>query len=264
MTEENIQCAIDARGIAMVTLNRPDKHNAFDDSMIAELTSAFEKLSNSKKVRAVVLAATGESFSAGGDLGWMKRMAEYSDDENFADATALAEMLRTLNELNKPTIARVQGAAFGGAVGLVACCDMAFAIPQASFSLSEVRIGLVPATISPYVIEAIGQHAARRYFVTGESFGAEIAQKLGLVSEIVGEEMLDDAIEGLLDMLLANAPGAIAIAKGLVRKVASRPVDDELVRYTSEVIATRRVSEEGQEGLTAFLEKRSPRWVEKD
>ncbi|WP_317928890.1 enoyl-CoA hydratase/isomerase family protein [Halioxenophilus sp. WMMB6] len=261
MTEATLKVAIDNRGVATVTMNRPEKHNAFDDSVIAELTNAFNELAGNPEVRVMVLAAEGKSFSAGADLGWMKRMASYSYDENLRDANALAGMLKTLNTLPFPTIARVQGAAFGGAVGLVSCCDMAVAGPKASFSLSEVKIGLIPATISPYVIAAIGARAARRYFVTAERFSAESALQLGLVSELVEAEAMDATITQLVDALLANSPAAILAAKKLVLDVDNQVITDELIKDTSERIAAIRVSPEGQEGLTAFLEKRPATWV---
>ncbi len=261
MTDQNVLVAIDARGVATVTMNRPEKHNAFDDTVIAELTQAFERLAADASVRVMVLAAAGKSFSAGADLGWMKRMAGYGYEENLRDANALARMLKTLNDLPFPTIARVQGAAYGGAVGLVSCCDMAVATPRASFSLSEVKIGLIPATISPYVIAAIGQRASRRYFVTAERFSADEATRLGLVSQLVDEAQLDETIGGLIGTLLANSPAAIRAAKKLIFDVDNRVLTDELIADTSERIARIRVSAEGQEGLGAFLEKRPASWL---
>lgn len=259
---DNVLLNIDERGIATVTLNRPEKHNAFDDVIIAELTEAFLAVENNPEVRAMILASNGKNFSAGGDLAWMKRMANYSYDENLRDANALATMLHTLNFMTKPTIARVQGAAFGGAVGLVSCCDMAVATERASFSLSEVKIGLLPATISPYVVAAIGQRASRRYFLTAERFRADTALGLGLVSEVVDEAALDDTIEQLIAALLGNSPAGIKASKKLIFDVSNRDIDEQLMGTTSERIAAIRVSEEGQEGLTAFLEKRSPGWIQ--
>lgn len=261
MTDQNILLAVDERGVATVTMNRPEKHNAFDDTVIAELTRTFEELAGNPDVRVMVLAAAGKSFSAGADLGWMKRMASYSYEENLRDANALAAMLKTLNNLPFPTIARVHGASFGGAVGLVSCCDMAVATPRASFSLSEVKIGLIPATISPYVIAAIGQRGSRRYFMTAERFSAEVAAGLGLVSEVVDPDNLDATINNLVDTLLANSPAAIRAAKQLVFDVENRVLSDELIDDTSARIARIRVSDEGQEGLGAFLEKRPAGWL---
>ncbi len=256
-----VNYSVNERGVATVTMNNPEKHNAFDDAIIVELTEAFKRADNDDSVRVVVLAAEGKSFSAGADLNWMKRMASYTREQNLRDSESLAEMLRCLNFLSKPTIARVQGAALGGAVGLVSCCDMAVGSPRASFSLSEVKIGLIPATISPYVVDAIGQRAARRYFTTAERFKADTALQLGLLSEVVEEEQLDSTIEELINALLSNSPAAVKAAKQLVFDVAFREKNAELINDTCQRIADIRVSEEGQEGLTAFLEKRAPAWT---
>jgi len=261
MQNKTVTSTIDSRGVATVTLNRPEKHNAFDDSVIAELRHAFDELASRDEVRAVVLASEGKSFSAGADLGWMKRMAEYDYHHNLDDARLLADMLKSLHDMPQPTIARVQGAAFGGAVGLVSCCDMAVAAERASFSLSEVKIGLVPATISPYVIKAIGERAARRYFTTAERFSAADAHRLGLVSEVVPIEALDDRLESLLATLLQNGPSAVRQAKQLVHDIAGHAITPAMVEGTCELIARIRTSEEGQEGLGAFLNKRQPSWL---
>ena len=251
---------LDERGVATVTLNRPEKHNAFDDALIAELTHLFKQIGEDKNVRAMVLQANGQSFCAGADAGWMKRMADYSFDENVADAKKLADMLWHLNYMPKPTIARVQGATYGGAVGLVACCDMAVASKLSKFCLSEVRLGLIPATISPYVISAMGERVARRYFMTAEVFSARRARRLGLVSETVTEEELDTTIEDLLNNILRNGPQAVSAAKQLIFDVKNQPGEEEVIEKTCLRIATVRVSDEGQEGLSAFLEKRKPNW----
>lgn len=258
---DKVTVDIDNRGIARVTLNNPDKHNAFDDQIIVQLTGAFEAVAANTDVRVMILGSHGKSFSAGADLGWMKRMANYSYDENLRDAGALALMLETLNQLPQPTIARVQGATFGGAVGLVSCCDMAIATTAASFSLSEVKIGLVPATIGPYVTAAIGQRAARRYFLTAERFDAHTALELGLVNEVVDEPYLEQKITGLIDILLANGPEATITAKRLIAEVSGKPIDQAVINYTCDLIAGIRVSDQGQEGLNAFLEKRKPQWI---
>lgn len=258
MTQAAVLTNVDEYGVATLTLNRPQVHNAFDDKVIQLLTESLQRLSADKAVRVLILAASGKSFSAGADLHWMRRMAQYSYQENLRDAQALANLLKTLNDFPKPTIARVQGAAYGGAVGLVSCCDIAVAAAGASFCLSEVKIGLVPATISPYVIAAIGQRAARRYFTTAEPISAEEAERLGLVSRVVEEESLDSAVDALVAALLANGPKAVSAAKQLVLDMAGQPVSESLIQQTSELIASIRVSPEGQEGLTAFLEKRSP------
>ena len=261
MSTDTVKLNIDSRGVATVTLNNADKHNAFDDTIIAELDRQFAALTDNSDVRVIVLATEGRSFSAGADLGWMKRMASYSYEENLRDAIALAEMLRKLNYLPQPTIARVQGAAFGGAVGLVSCCDMAVASTRASFCLSEVKIGLIPATISPYVIDAIGQRASRRLFTTAERFDAMTALQLDLISKVVDEEQLDSELDQLVNTLLANGPQAVRAAKQLAFDVAGKEVTAHLMEHTSEQIAAIRVSDEGQEGLQAFLEKRKPSWI---
>ena len=253
---------VDERGVAFITLNRAEKHNAFDDTMIAGLTTLFKQAGSDSKVRVVVLQANGKSFSAGADLNWMKRMAEYSYEENHRDAMALATMLQTLYTLPKPTIARVQGAAFGGAVGLIACCDMAVGSKLSKFCLSEVKIGLIPATISPYVIEALGVRICKRYFQTAEVFSSRRARRLGLLSESVTEDELDGTINDIVNALLKNGPLAVAGVKSLISDVAHKPVDEALMQQTSQRIAEIRVSEEGQEGLHAFLEKRPAKWQE--
>ncbi len=260
MNEEKVVLDIDEGGIATVTLNNPQKNNAFDDTIIEDLTRVFKQIESNKNVRVMILTATGKNFCAGGDLSWMKRMADYTREENLDDARLLAAMLKTLNYLSVPTIAKVQGVAFGGGVGLVSCCDMAVAATDASFCLSEVKIGLIPATISPYVISAMGQRAARRYFTTAERFNAQTALHLGLVSEVTDKESIDDEVNKLVNALQGNSPAAIRAAKQLVFQVASRDINDQLIDFTSEKIADIRLSAEGQEGLTAFLEKRKPAW----
>jgi len=255
---------IDSRGVATVQLNRPAKHNAFDDAVITELDAIFASLATNKDLRAVVLASSGKSFSAGADLAWMQRMASYTHEQNLHDARALAEMLRKLNNLPQPTIARVQGAAYGGAVGLVSCCDLAIGTGRARFCLSEVKIGLIPATISPYVIAAIGQRAARRYAMTAEIFEADTACALGLLSEVVEEQELDAAVNAQLDRFLQNGPGAVRAAKRLVLEIADSETNAELIEDTCRRIADIRVSSEGQDGLQAFLNKTPPSWSSND
>lgn len=251
---------VDRYGVATVTLNNPDKHNAFDDGVISTLTKVFMHIADRNDIHIMVLASTGKSFSAGADLGWMKRMASYSYEENLADANALANMLKTLNFMPQTTIAKIQGAAFGGAVGLASCCDIVIASSKASFCLSEVKLGLIPATISPYVVNAIGQKASRRYFQTAERFFAEKAMMLGLVDEIVDLTELNKTVDNMVCTLLSNSPAAVRQAKQLALDVAYQEIDDALLNLTSERIASIRVSEEGQEGLTAFFEKRAPKW----
>jgi methylglutaconyl-CoA hydratase len=261
MDSKHILTAVSEDGVATVTLNRAEVHNAFNDTVIADLTGTLRRLGDDDKVQAVVLRAEGKSFSAGADLGWMQRMANYGHAENLADAGALAELMRVLNFLPKPTVARVQGAAFGGGVGLVACCDIAIASDAASFSLSEVRLGLIPAVISPYVVAAIGERAARRYFLTAERFGADEALRIGLVHQVVPADQLDSAVDTILTRLSEGGPAAQRAAKDLIFAVAHRPIDAGLIHDTAERIATIRASAEGREGLAGFLEKRKPAWT---
>ncbi|MDH4008558.1 MAG: enoyl-CoA hydratase/isomerase family protein [Desulfuromonadales bacterium] len=251
----------DECGLAIITLNRPEMHNAFDDTLIGALTEELKRLDRDQSVRVVMLAARGKSFSSGADLNWMRRMADYSFEENLSDAMGLAELMKTLANLSKPTIALVQGAAIGGGVGLVACCDIALASEQASFCLSEVRLGLIPAVISPYVAAAIGSRATRRYFITAERFSAAEACLLGLVHEMLPAEELNARAEELSALLLKNGPQAMASVKALVAEVALSFLDDDLIADTAERIAEIRASAEGREGLSAYLEKREPNWV---
>jgi len=257
---EKVLFEVNEQGIASVTLNNPEKHNAFDDDIIKQLTDIFNNISERDDISIMVLASNGKSFSAGADLAWMKRMAGYSYKDNLKDANALAQMLKALNFLPQTTIAKVQGAAFGGAVGLASCCDIVIASTKASFCLSEVKLGLIPATISPYVVDAIGLKASRRYFQTAERFFSDKAQQLGLVDEIVEPEDLSDKVNSMIDILLANGSQARRQAKKLSQDVAFQSIDEALLTDTSERIAAIRVSEEGQEGLSAFFEKRSPNW----
>ena len=257
---EQVLFDVDNRGVATVTLNNPEKHNAFDDSIIFALNQLFQAIADCHDINVMVLASTGKNFSAGADLAWMQRMASYSYEENLSDANALAQMLKNLNFLPQPTIAKVQGAAFGGAVGLASCCDIVLASEKASFCLSEVKLGLIPATISPYVVNAIGQKASRRYFQTAERFFADKAQQLGLVDEIYPLTALDNAVTEMVNTLLANGPLAVRQAKQLALDVAYQDIDEVLIKNTCERIAAIRVSAEGQEGLTAFFEKRQPAW----
>ena len=260
LNSELVLFEVDQRGVATVTLNNPDKHNAFDDNIIASLTSVFNQIAERVDIHLVVLASNGKSFSAGADLGWMKRMAGYSYEDNLKDANALAAMLKALNFLPQPTIGKIQGAAFGGAVGLASCCDIVIASAKASFCLSEVKLGLIPATISPYVVNAMGLKACRRYFQTAERFFADKAMHLGLVDEVVEPAELSEAVESMISTILANGPLAVRHAKQLAFDVAYQDINSELMQDTSERIASIRVSEEGQEGLTAFFEKRTPGW----
>jgi len=248
--------------VGILTLNKPKRHNAFDEQLIAEITVGLQELESDERVRAVVLSSTGKSFCAGADLGWMKRAADYTPEENLRDANRLAELMATLNELAKPTIARVQGAAYGGGVGLIAACDIAVGTYDALFTLSEVKLGIVPAVISPYVLAAIGERYSRRYMLTAERFSAAEAYRIGLLHELVpGEEQLDEAIAEILESLLANGPHAQAECKELIRVVAGQPIDAQTIEETAQRITRVRASPEGREGLAAFLEKRAPNWL---
>lgn len=251
----------DERGVTTITLNRPDKHNAFNEDFIAELSQALDDVRKDEDCKAMVLRANGKNFCAGADLDWMKRTAGYTRAQNLEDANALAELLHKLNFLPAPTIARVQGAAMGGGCGLVACCDIALAAHDAVFAFSEVKLGLAPATISPYVISTIGEKQARRYFQTAERVDAGRARELGLVSEIMDARELDDAVEKTIGLILTNSPAAVGAAKQQVFDVAGKPITRELMQQTSARIADLRASEEGKEGLAAFLEKRKPAWL---
>lgn len=249
-------------GVATVTLNRPDVRNAFNDEVIAELTAVFSELGHRAEVRAVVLAANGTAFCAGADLNWMKRMAGYSREENLADASALARMLEVIYACPKPTIARVQGDVYAGGMGLVAACDMAVCVDSANFCLSEVRIGLVPATISPYVIRAMGTRAAHRWFLTAERFGAAEAYRIGFVHEVVPAGELDPKVAAMAQALVTAGPAAVKACKRLVHEVAGQEITPALVQRTVEGIADIRASDEGKEGVRAFLEKRKPNWLD--
>jgi len=247
-------------GVARVMLDRPEIRNAFDDALIAALTQTLRELDADDSVRAVVLAGNGPAFCAGADLNWMKRMAGYGYEQNLADAQALAAMLKTLDRMAKPTVARVHGPAFAGGVGLVAACDIAIGVPEAKFCLSEAKLGLSPATISPYVVRAMGERMARRYFLTAEVFDAAEAARIGLLSGVVPAERLDAEVDGILRHLAQGGPMALAKIKDLVRAVACGPVDDPLIADTAKRIAEIRVSPEGKEGIASFLEKRKPSW----
>ncbi len=249
-------------GIATVTLNRPERHNAFNAEIIALLADAFAEVAAGGTARALFVKAVGKSFSAGADLDWMKQAGGYSEDENVADAKVLGEMLYALHTMPCPTIAVVQGQAFGGGVGLIAACDIAVGVADARFALTEVRLGIIPAVISPYMVAAIGERSARRYFQTAETFSASEACRLGLLHEVVADaEALAEAEASIADHILRAAPGAVAAAKALIGAVAGKPIDGKVIEDTAHRIAERRASPEGKEGLTAFLEKRKPSWV---
>lgn len=259
MTQSSLISEIDSDGVATLTVNRPDVHNAFNEELIAALRGAFEGFAVDSSVRVVMLAAAGKSFSAGADVNWMKEMAGYDRAENVAGALRLAEMLRALDTLPQPTVARVHGAAFAGGLGLIGACDIALAADSAIFAVTEVRLGLIPAVISPYVIRAIGPRAARRYFLTAERFGAAEAHRLGLVHAVATDDELDDLVSEATTALRLGGPKAIAASKALVAELAGE-VDEASMSLTAARIAEIRASEEGREGIDAFLEKRGPSW----
>lgn len=247
--------------VATVWMNRPDLHNAFDEVLIAELTAAFTALDGDADVRAVVLAGRGKSFSAGADLNWMRRAANNGVDENLTDARALAQMLRTIAEMKKPTIARVQGAALGGGMGLASACDIAIASTKAVFATSEVKFGIIPSAISPYVLRAIGARQANRYFQTAERIDAARAREIGLVHECVEPDALDAKLQEIVSALLQGGPKAQAAAKDLIRAVDHQPINNTLVEETAHRIAHLRATPEAREGISAFLEKRPANWI---
>jgi methylglutaconyl-CoA hydratase len=262
---KNVLLEVDRRGVATLTLNRPEVHNAFDAALVLRLTELLIELKSRPGVRAVVLTGAGRAFSAGADVNWMRSMGACSEDENVEDALHMADLMSLLNSLPLPTIARVNGHAYGGGVGLVACCDIALASSEACFALSEVRLGLVPAVISPYVIAAVGERNARRLFLSGEAMNAKLARRVGLVHEIAKPNKLDDALEDQLGMLLKGGPNALRESKELIFTVEGGGIsaDVALKHRTAQIIAQLRVSDEGQEGLAAFLEKRAPEWLRK-
>lgn len=250
-----------AGGIATLTLDRPEVRNAFNDELIALLTKQVRELGGRADVRCIVLASSGPAFCAGADLNWMRRMADYSREENLRDAQALAEMLNVIYTCPKPTVARVQGDVYAGGLGLVATCDIAIAVDTALFCVSEVKLGLIPATISPYVVRAMGPRAAHRYFLTAERFSAQEAHRIGFVHEVVAADALDAKVAEITSALVTAGPGAIAACKELVHEVAGAEIDETLIALTVAGIANIRVSDEGREGIQSFLQKRKPNWL---
>ena len=261
MTEALFRVERRADGVVWLTLDRPEIHNAFDDRLIAGLTRELEQLGRDANVRVLVLTGAGRSFSAGADLNWMRRTASYGEAENLADARALAKLMQTLNELPKPTVARVNGAALGGGTGLVACCDIVVASGQAVFGTTEVRLGLIPSVIGPYVLAAIGPRHARRLMLTGERISAAEALRLGLVHEVVAPDQLDPTVERIAGEFLKGGPDAIAAAKRLIRDLGGRPIEPSVIDDTAQRIAALRATGEAREGVGAFLEKRPPAWL---
>jgi methylglutaconyl-CoA hydratase len=258
---QSILTEIDS-GVGIITLNRADRHNAFDDGLIGELSEAINIMAAEPAVRVVVISSTGKSFCAGADLNWMKRMAGYSSEESLRDSEAMAEMFRRIAQCPKPVVARVQGAAYGGGVGLVAACDIAIGTFDAQFSLTEVKLGLIPAVISPHVIAAIGERYARRYMLTAERFSAAEAYRIGLLHEMVVDDAgLDEAVGEIVETLLKNGPKALEECKALIAAVAWKPLSPDIIQDTARRITRLRASNEGREGMSAFLEKRKPGWV---
>lgn len=247
-------------GVATVWMNRPQRHNAMDETLIIELTRAFCRLDADARVRVIVLAGRGKSFSAGADLDWMRRAACFTPEQNLKDARALAAMFRTIYQSSKPTLARIHGAALGGGTGLIAVCDIAVASTQSFFATSEVRFGIVPGAISPYLIQAIGARNASRYFLTGERIEALEACRIGLIHEVCAPEALDQRILAIAAELSAGGPRAQTAAKQLIRTVSSRALDEALGEYTAQFMANIRTSPEAREGIAAFLDKRKPQW----
>ncbi len=250
-----------ANHVGRITLNRPDVRNAFNDDVIAEITQAFKDMGAHPGVRCIVLAAEGSAFCAGADLNWMRRMADYSYNENLEDAGKLAAMLHTIASCPKPTVARVQGDVYAGGTGLVAACDMAVAVESAQFCISEVKIGLAPATISPYLVRAMGVRASQRYWLTAERFSASEAHRMGLVSEVTTLDALDASVDKLCKALCLASPDAVRLCKKLIESVVEKPITHELIAHTVKEIATVRSSPQGKEGVQAFLQKRLPNWL---
>jgi methylglutaconyl-CoA hydratase len=248
-------------GVAVVTLNRPEVRNAFNEEVIAEMTAVFSELADRQEVRCIVLGGKGPAFSAGADLNWMQRMASYTRDENVADAAALANMLRTIYQCPKPTIARVHGDAYAGGAGLVAACDIAVSADTAAYCLTEVRLGLVPATISPYIVRAMGARNAHRYCLTGERFAAAEALRIGLVHEVVPADKLDAKVAEVAQAACLGGPSAVKACKAILQEVAGKDISQLLIDRTVHTIADVRVSEEGREGIGAFLARRPPQWL---
>ncbi len=261
MTEQVLITTIDSRGVARLTMNRPDIRNAFNEQLIGEICEAMGRLTSDENVRAIVLTGAGKAFSAGADLNMMNRAAKYSAAENKDDARRLAHMLGSIYDSPKPTVALVNGPAMGGGLGLIAACDIAIGADTSFFALSEVRVGLIPAVISPFVIQAITVRQARRYFLSGERFDAAEARRIGLLHKVVAADALNDELETTLNDLLVCGPSSQALAKELIRKVAYRPLNESVMEDTAGMIAKTRASKEGKEGVTAFLEKRKPTWI---
>ncbi|EJX2554500.1 enoyl-CoA hydratase/isomerase family protein [Vibrio alginolyticus] len=261
--QDDVLWHVDDNGVATITLNRTAKHNAFDACTIDLLIHRLDYLALRTDVRCLVLRSNGKHFSSGADLNWMQSMADSTRQDNFVDAQNLARLMETLDSFPQPTIAVVQGSAYGGALGLICCSDIAIASQSANFCLSEVKLGLIPATIAPYVMRAMGNRQARRYILSGEVISAEDAERFGIVHEVKEAKQLENAVDSVIKTLLLNSPDAMRKAKTLCHQCHQKPIDQQLIHYTSKLIADIRVSPQGQDGLQAFLEKRSPSWVTK-
>ncbi|MGY5819983.1 enoyl-CoA hydratase-related protein [Vibrio chemaguriensis] len=261
--QDDVLWHVDDNGVATITLNRTTKHNAFDACTIDLLIHRLDYLALRTDVRCLVLKSNGKHFSSGADLNWMQSMADSTRQDNFVDAQNLARLMETLDSFPQPTIAVVQGSAYGGALGLICCSDIAIASQCANFCLSEVKLGLVPATIAPYVMRAMGNRQVRRYILSGEVISAEDAERFGIVHEVKEAKQLENAVDSVIKTLLLNSPDAMRKAKTLCHQCHQNPIDQQLIHYTSKLIADIRVSPQGQDGLQAFLEKRSPSWVTK-
>lgn len=259
--DQPLMSNLDERGVLQLSMNRPAVHNAFDDAQIARLSEALAEVAENPAVKCLVLSGEGRHFCAGADLNYMRRMGDYSYEDNLADGAALAKLMRSLDSLPLPTIAKVQGAAYGGAVGLISCCDIAIAADNAKLCLSEVKIGMAPATISPYVVRAMGSRQARRYGLSAELMDANCAQRLGLLHEVVAVDALDARVEAMISQLLGNGPAAMATTKAMIARVAAEDIDQAMRDDTVRCIADVRDSDEGREGLSAFLQKRKPSWL---
>ena len=261
MTYQHLTVETDARGVARVTLNRPEVKNAFNEQLIADIAAAMNVLSKDASARIVVLQGAGDAFSAGADLSWMKRASNFTAEENMADARRLAAMLNAIYACEKPVVALVQGACMGGGAGLASACDIVIAAEDAFFALSEVRLGIIPAVISPFVLHAIGARQARRFFLTGERFDATKAREIGLAHMVCMRAQMEATLDGVVKSLLACGPAAQKEAKALIRIVAGRPVDQAVMEETAGIIARVRATPEGKEGVAAFLEKRKAKWI---
>lgn len=249
-------------GVGILTLNRPTRHNALDETLINEITAGLLDLETNPRVHLVVLSSVGKSFCAGADISWLKRETSNTLEENLRDARNLGRLMTTLNNLRKPTIGRIQGPTFGSGVGLVACCDIAIATYDAQFALSDVKLGIIPAVVSPFIMAAVGERFVRRYTLSAERFSAAEAYRIGLVHEVVPDETeLDQALIEIVDSLLKNGPQAMAECKSLLRDLSARPIDDDIIEEAAQRMARVRSSAEGREGLTAFIEKRKPNWI---